>query len=67
MGAYVAPWCTPDECDHEGTPGDKCSHCCPCWQCSELRRWSLDTETTAMYEWGYVWDSGTGRWTSEEE
>lgn len=32
---YVAPFCTPEECDHDG-PG-KCSQCCPCEECGQIR------------------------------
>ena len=31
----LPPYCTPDECDHEGA--EACSRCCDCNECAELR------------------------------
>lgn len=31
------PFNTPNECDHQGGPEVRCSHCCSCTDCAEIR------------------------------
>lgn len=43
MTTNVPPYCTPEECDHEGPL--PCSQCCPCAECGALR-----ADDAARYE-----------------
>jgi hypothetical protein len=40
---YPQPWVTREECDIDHKPGESCSHCCPCADCTAERA-MLDEE-----------------------
>lgn len=43
---YLAPYCAPEECDHEGDADwHLCSQCCPCPDCGAERYHDATEET----------------------
>ena len=52
MSAYVAPWNSPEDCDHqewgEYTGEDsRCTHCCPCEECGAERAYDTVSDPDA--------------------